>query len=374
MGFPVVYIDIGTGGQPPFPVAAVDITAPLTSTSRCAGRPVSCTNLACSAMAPRQLLCASSPIPPTCVYYGTSTVLYQGPINFGFSDRRRLHAPCEYGLRDYACQVRQAGMAAVLGLGWRGAQSLKLSGFSYSVSSNGKGGKLFPNGKVSVSVGAGVAAAVRGGGSGGSTALLSNPRNYPDLYYVRVTGIEVGEDPQQVLFSPGALDLRQDVRLRRRGLPEHDPAAHLAQRRRVRQPHQDAGSSSASVDYHPLRAQPQAAVLQEREPDPDDDDHPRPRRRHEAAGGEVLVQAVLRRFAVLGHPAFAVADRGVAPGHHDMQSGWRMTYDLSARTLTFQSSSSSPPPPLAVLPNSSCSVLLWALLLAAAAHVAFTFL
>jgi len=56
-----------------------------------------------------------------------------------------------------------------------------------------------------------------------------------------------------------------------------------------------------------------------------------------------------------------------------MQSGWRMTYDLAARTLTFQSSSSSPPP-LAVLPNSSCSVLLWALLLAAAAHVAFTFL
>ena len=68
-------------------------------------------------------------------------------------------------------------------------------------------------------------------------------------------------------------------------------------------------------------------MLQERKPGPDDY-HPRPRRRHEAAGGELLIQAALGRLVVLGHPAFAVADRGVAPWHHDAE---RLADDLRPR-------------------------------------------
>ncbi|RLN39353.1 Aspartic proteinase nepenthesin-2 [Panicum miliaceum] len=250
-------------------------------------------------------------------------------------------------------------MAAVLGLGWRGAQSLGLQGFSYSVSSNGK---------ISVSVGAGGDVPVaRGGGTGtGTAALLSDPRYYPDLYYVNVTGIKVGEDLQQVPFPrPGALDLRQDgsgggvflsttmpltllhggvynslIRTLNAALP---PASITRSKLSPMQLCYRRGTQTPTITL----------VLDD--------------------GGATMklpAQNCWYKQPSDGSWCLAILPSPWPTGESllgtMMQSGWRMTYDLNARTLTFQSSSSP------VLPNSFC--VLWALLLAAAAHVAFTFL
>ncbi|RLN17930.1 Aspartic proteinase nepenthesin-2 [Panicum miliaceum] len=127
------------------------------------------------------------------------------PVAMAGQPRSRLKAASgttPLGSKVYACRVgaSSSGMEAILGLGWRGAQSLQ--GFSYSVSSNGK---------ISVWPPPARGGGRRSTGTGtGTVALLSDPRNYPDLYYVNVIGIEVGEDLQQVPFPQGALDLRQD--------------------------------------------------------------------------------------------------------------------------------------------------------------------
>jgi hypothetical protein len=75
-----------------FPVAMVDITAPLTSTSRCdtgTGRPVPCSTLA-------------SLIPPTCAYGTTSTVLYQGPITLALRPLGARSTPAGWECRKSA--------------------------------------------------------------------------------------------------------------------------------------------------------------------------------------------------------------------------------------------------------------------------------
>ncbi|CAL4933504.1 unnamed protein product [Urochloa decumbens] len=275
---------VGTGGRLTFPLAAVDITAQLTATTS---------------------------VPP--------------------------YIPL--GSQVYACRAVQAtsgGTAAVLGLGWRGADSLGLRGFSYSVSSNGE-----------ISLHRGAASAW-----GNTVKLLSNP-NYPDLYYVRVTGINVavGKNPQQpVPFPAGGLDLRQDgsgggvflsttmpLTLLNEGvynsLIRTLPQTAIAQ----------SNLSSRQLCYRSGTTQAPAITLV-----------------LDGGAMKLPVESCWYEQASDGSVCLAILPSLWPTGESVlgtmMQSGWRMTYNLAAGTLTFQPSSSS-----TVLHNSPC--VLWVPLL-----------
>ncbi|CAL4941902.1 unnamed protein product [Urochloa decumbens] len=264
---------VGTGGRLTFPLAAVDITAQLTATTRCDTTgtrcwPVACSSQACSTMAPRQ--------PPLCASFPNNT--------------------CAYASR-----------------------------------------RTFPS---------------AWGGIGNTVKLLSNP-NYPDLYYVRVTGINVavGKNPQQpVPFPAGGLDLRQDgsgggvflsttmpLTLLNEGvynsLIRTLPQTAIAQ----------SNLSSRQLCYRSGTTQAPAITLV-----------------LDGGAMKLPVESCWYEQASDGSVCLAILPSLWPTGESVlgtmMQSGWRMTYNLAAGTLTFQPSSSS-----TVLHNSPC--VLWVPLL-----------
>ncbi|CAN6293518.1 unnamed protein product [Urochloa humidicola] len=342
-----------TGGQT-FSLATVDITAQLTATTRCTGLPVPCSSLACLKMAPRQPpLCASLPNRPPACAYGTSALLFQGQITLLPSGSRSAGVPYRsLSGQVYTCRVQAAGAssstssgiaAAVLGLGWRGADSLGLRGFSYSVSSKGE---------ISLSLSAASA------WGGNTVKLLPNP-NYPDLYYVRVTGINVAVgknlQPVAVPFPVGGLDLRQDgsgggvflsttmpLTLLDEGVYDS-----LIQTLRAQLPlasiSRSTLSNSRQLCYRSGTQIPEITLVLDggamKLPadncwyTQDSDD------------GSVCL-AILPSLSPTGESMLGTM----------MQSGWRLNYNLAAKTLVFQRSSS--PPSSTVLHNSSGVLLL----------------
>jgi hypothetical protein len=184
---------------------------------------------------------------------------------------------------------------------------------------------------------------------------------------VNVTGIEVGEDLQQVPFPLGALDLRQDGSGGGVFLSTTMPLTLLN------------GRVYDSLIQTLKASMPAASIITRSELSPWQlcyrSGTQTPTITLVLDGGAATMKLPAENCWYKqpsdGSACLAILPSPWPTGESLLgtmaQSGRRMTYDLAARTLTFQSSSSP-----AVLPNSSC--VLWALLLAAAAHVAFTFL